>query len=99
MQLTETDFDTPDHLLSQRGAQLAFLRAIRKNAPEVLDDLAEGPFRVYCSIREEPIEYHRRLRGEQLTAEEHHQANTHVYVTSAIWRDMNDGKAPDFEPL
>ena len=99
MQLTETDFDTPDHLLSQRGGQLAFLRAIKKNAPEVLDDLADGPFLLYCSLREEPVQFHRRLRGEELSVEEHRQADAHVYITSAIWRDMNEGKAPDFDPL
>ena len=99
MQLTNIDFDTRDHLLSQRGAQLALLREIKNCAPEVLEDLARGPFHLYQSIREEPVEYHRRLRGEGLTAQEHHLANAHAYVTSAIWRDMNEGKAGDFLPL
>src|SRR5262245_64585395 len=99
MQLTETDFDTPDNLLSQRGAQLEFLQSIKETAPQVLNDLAEEPFRIYCSLREEPVHYQRRLRGEDLSAEEHRQADAHVYITSAIWRDMSSGKAPDFDSL
>jgi hypothetical protein len=99
MKLAEIDFDTPEHLISQRGAQHEFLREIKRTAPEVLDDLSKGPFALYREIRGDPVEYHRRLRGEELTAKENERANAHPYITSAIWRDMAEGKADEFEPL
>jgi hypothetical protein len=99
MKLAEIDFDTPEHLISQRGAQHELLREIKRTAPEVLDDLSREPFGLYREIRGEPAEYHSRLRGERLTAKENEVANAHPYITSAIWRDMAEGKADEFEPL
>lgn len=99
MKLADIDFDTPEHLLSQRGAQLAFLREIKRSAPEVLDNLMEDTFRVYESIREEPIEYHRRLRGEKLSPQENERANAHFYVTSPIWEDIFEGQSAEFLPV
>src|ERR1044072_891894 len=99
MKLAKIDFDTPEHLISQRGAQHEFLREIKRSAPEVLVDLSDKPFALYREIRGEPVEYHRLLRGEELTPEENKIANAHAYITSAIWRDMAEGKAGEFEPL
>jgi hypothetical protein len=55
-------------------------------APEVLEDLVKEPFGLCREIRGEPAEYHRRLRGENLTAKETEIANADPYITSAIWR-------------
>lgn len=99
MKLAAIDFDTPEHLISQRGAQHEFLREIKRRAPEVIDDLSGEAFGLYREIRGEPIEYQRRLRGEELTAQENEIANVHVYVTSVIWRDIAEGKPGEFAPL
>jgi hypothetical protein len=36
MKLAEIDFDTPEPLISQRGAQHEFLREIKRSAPRSL---------------------------------------------------------------
>lgn len=99
MKLADIDFDTPEHLISQRGAQHEFLREIKRSAPEVLDDLSEESFALYREIRGEPIEYQRRLRGEELTPQENEIANADFYVTSAIWRDITEGNPAEFAPV
>lgn len=99
MKLADIDFDTPEYHISQRHAQHEFLRVIKTNAPEVLNDLSAEPFRLYREIRGEPVEYQRRLQGETLTARENEIANAQSYITTAIWRDIADDNPAEFAPL